>query len=124
MAWRAVDNGVAGERRSFFGARVVAAVTADVSDGVGTVSAGGIGQGLENAGLNLGYVEDRAAADAELGDAAKQCRRSYQNRQATRSNEQPRDEFLAVRPIGVFLLRCWLLALTLRGGARWAVWAL
>src|ERR1700751_292756 len=108
MARRAVDGGVACECRSFVSAGIVAVVAADVSDGVGAVSAGGIGQGLDNAGLNLGYVEDPAAADAQLGGAAQQGRRSYQTRQATRSNEQPRDEFLAVRPIGVFLLRCWL----------------
>jgi hypothetical protein len=124
MARRAVDCGVAGECRSFVGAGIVAVVAADVGDGVGAVAAGGIGQGLENAGLNFGYVEDRAAGDAELGDAAEQYRRTYQNRQAARSNKQPGDEFLSVRPVGACQLRCWCLVFTFGRGAWWAVWTL
>ena len=87
MPLRAVDSGVAGEGRSFAGTWVVAAVAADIGNGVGAVAAGGIGQCLQHAGLNFGHVEDRAAGDAQLADTAEQYRGTDQNREAACSNE-------------------------------------
>jgi hypothetical protein len=85
MTFGAVDGDVASEGRSLVGVGVSAVVAADLANSVGAVAAGGIGQGLQNPGLNLAYIEDLAAAETKPGDTAEQDRRFYQHHHDSRA---------------------------------------
>ena len=69
VAGGCIHDGIADKCRALGRARVLPAVAADVGHGVGAVAAGGIGERRQDAGLNFGDIEYRAAPDTEAEQA-------------------------------------------------------